>query len=60
MKQDMTVSLNLLRDLVEFIEVPEVQEVIDGAFDPSMAVESAKNLLLKYDIGSGYEPAMEV
>ena len=59
MKQDMSSALNLLRDLVEFIEVPEVQEVIDGAFDPSLAVESAKNLLLKYGICNTYEPAME-
>lgn len=50
-KDDLNTALNLLEELVRFTNVPEVQNVMDGAFDPSTSVASAERLLDRHRPG---------
>ena len=42
--------LFILKAFVEFTEIPEIEQAIDGAFDPAMAVSMAKKILKNHYI----------
>lgn len=48
LKEENQLLKRIIFNLVKFIELPPVQEVIDGAFDPSIYVFDAKKII-NYD-----------
>lgn len=41
-------AVSLLKGFIEFVEVPEIQAVIDGAFDPDRLMVCAKRFVDKH------------
>lgn len=45
---DFELALRLLAGFIKFTEVPDIKDVIDGAFDPDIYVVTATHLLDQY------------
>ncbi len=48
-RRTVEISLSALEGLIDFIKQPEVQEIIDGAFDPDPFVLEAQKAILEAD-----------
>lgn len=53
MDKDLILAIHYLGALVEFAETQEKEGLIDGACDPAIFVDGAKELLSRYEIQYG-------
>ena len=58
-QDDLDYALWLLFKLVEFADIQEREGLIDGAADPSLYVDIAKELLDKYQVCDADESALQ-
>lgn len=60
-QDDLSISVALLSKLVEFAEMQAREGLIDGACDPSIYVDAAKDMISKYGepLGDDLAYAME-